>query len=107
LRVQPIFVSVDPDRDTPERLAKYVRAFDPRILGATGSVQQLDAFASGYGVYVNVARHNAGNSTYGVEHASSLLLIGANGELISVIESQVQPADLARRIRTQLQRRDG
>jgi cytochrome oxidase Cu insertion factor (SCO1/SenC/PrrC family) len=40
-RVQPLFISVDPDSDTPERLARYVQAFDARILGATGSPAQL------------------------------------------------------------------
>jgi protein SCO1/2 len=48
-RVQPLFISVNPDRDTPERLARYVQAFDARILGATGSPAQLRAFARSYG----------------------------------------------------------
>ena len=49
--VQPLFVSVDPERDTPEALATYVAAFDDRIIGLTGSEQEVEAVADAYGVY--------------------------------------------------------
>lgn len=103
-RVQPLFISVDPDRDTPERLARYVRAFDARILGATGSPAQLGAFARSYGVYVDVESHAAGRIAYSVTHSSSLLLIGPDGALLGVIDSHVPSVELAARLRQQLQK---
>jgi protein SCO1/2 len=103
-RVQPLFISVDPDRDTPEHLARYVRAFDPRIVGATGSPAQLRAFARNYGVYMRVDKATAGGIAYAVEHTSSLLLIGSNGELLDVIDSRVPAVELAARLRQQLQK---
>lgn len=101
-RVQPLFISVDPDRDTPEHLARYVRAFDPRIVGATGSPAQLRAFARNYGVYMHVDKATTGAITYAVEHTSSLLLIGSNGELLDAIDSRVPAVELAARLRQQL-----
>src|SRR3546814_10996067 len=49
--VQPLFVSLDPERDTPERLAEYVAAFDPRIVGLTGTPEQIAAVAGEYRVF--------------------------------------------------------
>jgi protein SCO1/2 len=49
-RVVPLFVTVDPATDTPEVLARYASAFDPRILGITGNAGELRAFADAYGV---------------------------------------------------------
>jgi protein SCO1/2 len=46
--VQPLFISLDPERDTPERLAEYVAAFDPRIVGLTGTPEQIAAVAGEY-----------------------------------------------------------
>jgi protein SCO1/2 len=59
VNVQPIFISVDREHDTPEQLARYVAAFHPSLVGLTGSKQQLDAVAASF------------NVTYGVEPASS------------------------------------
>jgi protein SCO1 len=103
-RVQPLFISVDPDRDTPERLARYVQGFDAHILGATGSPAQLRAFARSYGVYVNVDGHGAGSIVYSVTHTSSLLLIGPDGALLGVIDSRVPAVELAARLRQQLRK---
>ena len=49
--VQPLFVSLDPERDTPERMAEYVTAFHPRLFGLTGTPEQIAAIAKGYRVY--------------------------------------------------------
>jgi protein SCO1/2 len=103
-RVQPLFISVDPDRDTPERLARYVQTFDARILGATGSPAQLRAFARSYGVYMDVDSHAAGSIAYSVTHTSNLLLIGPGGALLGVIDSRVPAVELSARLRQQLQR---
>ena len=74
--VQPqvIFISVDPKRDTPERLAKYVRYFDPDFIGATGSEEALAALAPALGI--PFARPPGSDSeNYLVDHGASVLLI--------------------------------
>src|SRR5580704_719934 len=78
-RVQPLFISVDPDRDTREQLARYVQAFDPRIIGATGSAQQLQAFLHSYGLYASVDSHAVNAVAYSVTHSSAILVIAASG----------------------------
>jgi len=102
-RVQPLFISVDPDRDTPQQLARYVRAFDPRIIGATGSAQQLQAFLHGYGLYASVDSHADKDVAYSVTHSSAILVIAAGGALLDVIDNAVPPVDIAVRLRRQLQ----
>jgi protein SCO1/2 len=104
-RVLPVFVGVDPERDTRERLNHYVRVFDPRIIGVTGSRQQLEAFMRSYGLYVHVGRHSVRDVQYTVDHSSSLLVIGPDGTLLDVIDSDVGPADLALDLRRHLQSR--
>lgn len=49
--VQPLFISLDPERDTPDQMAEYVAAFDPRIIGLTGSAEQIAAVASEYRIF--------------------------------------------------------
>ena len=58
-KLQPIFITVDPERDTPEVMGRYTGAFDPRIVGLTGSPQQIAAVAAQYGAYSE--RHNTGS----------------------------------------------
>jgi cytochrome oxidase Cu insertion factor (SCO1/SenC/PrrC family) len=65
-RVQPLLVSVDPERDTPEVLRDYVTAVDPRILGLTGTLEQVEAVASAYKVYFAKAPPSEGS--YSVNH---------------------------------------
>jgi protein SCO1/2 len=65
-RVQPLLVSVDPERDTPEVLRDYVTAVDPRILGLTGTLEQVKAVASAYKVYFAKAPPSEGS--YSVNH---------------------------------------
>ena len=50
-RITPIFISVDPQRDTPEKLAAYVKNFDPRLVGLTGTPEEIAAVAKAYKVY--------------------------------------------------------
>lgn len=82
--VVPLFVSVDPARDTPERLGEYVRWFHPAIIGLTGSSEALDQVARQYKVQFSV--NDAGASEdYTVDHSSSIYVIGADGRLMRMI----------------------
>jgi len=81
---QVIFVSVDPERDSPERLNEYVRFFDPEFLGLTGTPEQLAALAKQIGVAYRIEPHDPGSPTYMVDHSASILLTDPQGRLYGV-----------------------
>ncbi|HEX8215803.1 MAG TPA: SCO family protein [Allosphingosinicella sp.] len=83
-KVQPIFVSVDPERDTPPVLKDYVAAFHPRLIGLTGTPEQIASVAKAYGVYY--AKRDEGDSKeYLMDHMRIALLFGPNGEPIAIV----------------------
>jgi protein SCO1 len=83
-RVVPIFVSVDPERDTPAVLKDYVAAFHPRLVGLTGSPRQLADMSRRYGVYYDKEPAAAGGG-YNVNHSRLAELIGPQGEPIALL----------------------
>ncbi|MPZ58769.1 MAG: redoxin domain-containing protein [Rhizobiales bacterium] len=80
-KVQPLFISVDPDKDTPEQLKTYVALFHPRLVGLTGAHRQVRKVALAYKVYVanNVA---ATGSTGAIDHSGFVYLMGPTGEYL-------------------------
>lgn len=93
-RVQPIFISVDPARDTPAVLKPYVSAFHPRLIGLTGSDAEIAAVAKDYAVYYRKAETN-GASGYLVDHARMATLFGPKGEPIALIPQDGSPEEIA------------
>lgn len=75
-----VFITVDPDRDTPERMKRYLTNFDPEIIGLTGSRSELEVVWSSYGVYQ--AKSEDGNDeNYLVDHSSRIYVIDQQGNL--------------------------
>lgn len=83
-RVVPIFVSVDPQRDTPAVLKEYVAAFHPRLIGLTGTPQQVADAIRKYGAYGEKEIPEAGGG-YNVNHSRLAELIGPEGEPIALL----------------------
>lgn len=82
-RLQAIFISVDPERDTPTVLKTYTPFFDPRILGLTGSTAVIKRIAQNYKVrYAKVKVSNADPEHYVVDHTAGMFLLGPDGLLI-------------------------
>jgi len=79
--VQPIFITVDPERDTPEHLKDYVAMFHPRFVGLTGDASAIKEAARAYRTYY--AKVDLGKSDYTVDHSAFIYLIGRNGEYLS------------------------
>ncbi len=79
-RVAPLFISVDPARDTPENLRSYVGYFDPRIIGLTGSAAQIATAASRFRVSFGPNPRASGTSRT-VDHTASLFVVGADGAI--------------------------
>lgn len=82
--VQVVFVSVDPERDTPEKLSEYLGFFNPEFIGVTGSKEQLKPFAMQLGIAYQVEEHEPGAERYNVYHTASFLLINPEGKLFGV-----------------------
>jgi protein SCO1/2 len=82
-KVQPLFVSVDPERDTPEVMADYVAAFHPKIIGLSGSPEQVKAAATSHRAYYVKAPVEEGveisETEYAVDHSAYLYLMDAQG----------------------------
>lgn len=101
-KVQPIFITVDPERDTPEVMKAYVANFHPRLIGLTGSQQEIDAAKQEYGVYAMKGETSPGGG-YNVDHSRVILLFGPQGEPITIVPHEQGPeafaAELSRWVR--------
>lgn len=101
--VQVILVSVDPERDTPEQLASYLRYFRPDFLGMTGSLAEIDAVASQFGVFFQ--RHEGSAATgYLVDHTSTITLVDPNGYVRMVFPYDTSGEEIAADLRYLMQR---
>jgi protein SCO1 len=95
-RVQPLFITIDPRRDTPEVMAKYVKSFDPRILGLTGSAAALAVVAREFGVYV--APQKAEGDDYLIDHSSFIYVMNPQGGFAATLAGNLPGAKMAARL---------
>jgi protein SCO1/2 len=79
-QVSFVFVTVDPERDTPERMRKYLTNFDPEIIGLTGDRSQLEPVWADYGVY-QARAEGSSDGNYLVDHSSRVYVIDRDGNL--------------------------
>jgi protein SCO1/2 len=94
-----IFVSIDPERDTPEALSRYVAYFNPDFTGVTGTGEQLAALTGSLGIAYQIAEHEPGAERYDVLHSSSVVLIDPDGRLqgafTAPLDANLMARDLA------------
>jgi protein SCO1/2 len=90
-RVQVLFVTVDPERDTPEDLAKYVGAFDPRFLGLRGDLGATQRVAKDFKIYFEKRKQGAG---YTVDHSAQSYVIDPQGRLRLLVRHDRLAQDL-------------
>jgi protein SCO1/2 len=91
-RVQPIFITVDPKRDTPDALATYMQSFDPRIVGLTGTPAQIAVVANEYGVYYVPHQSGEGANDYLIDHSTYLYVMNPQGKFVQAFDADT-PAD--------------
>jgi protein SCO1 len=84
-KLVPIFVTVDPARDTPAVMKQYVAAFGPELVGLTGTPAQIDAAEKRYGVYAKKEAQPQGASGYLMDHSSQVILFGRKGQPIALV----------------------
>ncbi len=92
---QVVFVSVDPERDTPAALGKYVAYFDPGFIGVTGSASDVEALTRQLGI-LHMRTMDQPDSGYLVEHSASLLLLDPDAALRAIFSAPHQPQSIAR-----------
>jgi protein SCO1/2 len=100
-RVTPVFITIDPARDTPKVLKTYVAAFGPSFVGLTGSDKAIAAIAHEYRVFY--AKRPLQGGGYAMDHSGEVYLLGPDGRLLAFydapLDSKALQADLAKRIR--------
>ncbi len=85
-QLNAVFVSLDPERDTTVRLAEYLKSYDKRIIGLTGTPEQVASIAKTYGIFYKKLPAMA-DGDYMVDHSASIFLYDKNRQLISTIDT--------------------
>ncbi len=93
--MQPLFITVDPKRDTPAVVKQYAAAFSPRLVGLTGSPEQIAAAAKAYRVYYAEHRTGPGPDDYSMDHSSVLYLMAPNGRFIAPLRADQTGTEMA------------
>ncbi len=101
VRVQPIFISLDPERDTPEQIKSYTAFFDARILGLTGSPELVRKTADHFKVRYEKVQP-PGASHYSVDHSAGMYLLGPDGAFVAKLPYGMPVPAMIDRIRTAL-----
>ena len=99
-RVQPLFITVDPERDTAEHLKDYVPLFHPRLIGLTGDAAAIHKAAAEYRVYY--ARVSLKGDDYTVDHTAFIYLVGPNGQYLGFLPPNTDAERIAAAIRAYL-----
>lgn len=96
-KAQALFVTVDPERDTPETMKRYLSSFSPQIRGLTGSLEAVQAMTKEYKVYAKKAPTKDGD--YTMDHTAIVYLMDRNGAFVAPINLKRPPAEIAAEIR--------
>jgi protein SCO1/2 len=97
-RVVPVFVTVDPARDTPAVLKQFVAAFHPRMIGLTGSQPAIDALVKAYGNYAKKGEVTPGGG-YMMDHMNAVYLMDPAGKPLALIPADKGPEAVAAEVR--------
>ena len=99
--IVPLFITVDPARDTPGRLAEYLANFDSRIVGLTGNNEQIAVAAKAYRVYYSPAEHEQSGADI-VSHSTFLYLMNPTGKLDALFPQDISDDQLTATLRARL-----
>lgn len=91
----PLFITVDPERDTPQVMAEYTRHFDPRIIGLTGTAEQIAEAARAYRVFYRKVPLPESALGYTMDHSSIIYVMGADGRFLTHFTHETTPEDIA------------
>jgi len=97
-----LFVSLDPERDTPELLKSYLQSFDPRIVGLTGDRPSVEAMARAYRVYWKKVPLEGDD--YTLDHTAGIYLMDGQGRFVEMISYQASEKDRVEKLRRLVER---
>jgi protein SCO1/2 len=95
--VRPVFITVDPERDTPESLKAYLMSFDAPILALTGTAEQVAKAAKGYRVYF--AKHPEAGGDYSMDHSSVIYVMDPEGRFTASFTHESAPEQISERLK--------
>lgn len=95
-KIQPVFVSIDPDRDTPAVLKAYLSSFDPRIMGLTGTPAEIAETAKEFRVYY--AKQGEGEF-YLMDHSTAIIVMNPDYDYAGVMAGNMQPDEMVARLK--------
>lgn len=101
-RVAMIFISVDPKRDTPARLAEYADFFHPAIVGVTGTPENIAEIAKRYGVFYAEQKVETAGGGYVVDHSAETFIVAPDGQLVGKMAHATPPDQVVVAIRKHL-----
>lgn len=97
-KVVPIFITVDPERDTPEAMKAYVESFGPNFVGLTGSPEAIAAAAKAYRVSYAKVENKASPDDYSVDHSALAYLMGPDGKYLTHFAYGMTPQEMAEKL---------
>ncbi len=95
-KIQPVFVSIDPERDKPAVLKEYLTSFDPRIIGLTGTPEAIAETAKAFRVYY--AKQGDGEF-YLMDHSTAIIVMNPDFDYAGVLDSTLQPDEMVSRLK--------
>jgi protein SCO1 len=101
-KLQPLFITVDPQRDTQQLMADYLKSFDSRIIGLTGTQAQIDRVIKEYHLYVSRQKPSDGNVDYLVDHSAYIYLMNPQGQFVNVIQGSEDGEAIAAWLRKEM-----
>jgi len=99
-RIVPVFITIDPERDTPAAIKTYVAAFGPQFVGLTGTPDQIAKVEKEFRVYAK--KGPVENGTYAMDHSSVMYLMDPDGKLVSFYDEVTTPENLAQKLKSKL-----
>jgi protein SCO1/2 len=99
-KIKALFVTVDPERDTPDRMADHAASFDPRIIGLSGDRAEVDAMLAAYRVYAR--KVPTGSGDYTMDHSAVIYLMDRDGRFLRAFNADRPPNEAAQDLRAAL-----
>jgi len=98
-KIAPLFITIDPDRDTPKTMAEYVEAIDPRIIGLTGSPERIGEAARAFRVYFARVGEDGSATEYQMNHSTIVYLMDPQGRYATHFSHHDDTSAVASRVR--------
>ncbi|XP_073689856.1 protein SCO1 homolog, mitochondrial-like [Garra rufa] len=101
--ITPILITIDPDRDTPEALAAYVKEFSPKLIGLTGKTAQIEQVSRAYRVYYSQGPKDEDND-YIVDHTIIMYLVGPDGQFLEYFGQNKKSSEISSSIASHMRK---